>query len=602
MAQMKVSDYVVQKLVDAGIHDVFMLTGGGAMHLNDSFGRHSQMRYWCCHHEQSCAIAAESYYRLTNRLAAVNVTTGPGGTNAITGVYGAWVDSLGMIVISGQVKWETTVRSTGLLLRQLGDQEVDIVRLVAPITKYAVMVTDPKTIRYHIERALYLATQGRPGPVWVDIPVDVQGAQVDPDKLSGYDPSEDEIIFESDLDSSCEEIVRRIKVAERPVILAGSGVRLSGAHGDFLDLLDKLMVPVTTAWNAHDLVPNDNPWFVGRPNTVGDRAGNFAVQNSDFLLVLGCRLNIRQISYNWKTFARNAFKAIVDIDATELKKPTVRPDLPVHADVRDVVGRLLAKKYEPEPRHAGWLRWCKERQARYPVVLPEYWKDTDGVNHYCFMKELFDQLKENDIVVTADGTACVASFQAAVLRKGQRLYHNSGCAPMGYDLPAAIGACIGNDRGKVVCIAGDGSVQLNLQELQTIVGCRLPVKIFVLNNNGYLSIKQTQQNFFSGRFVGCDPASGVTMPDFGKLAHAYGIPYRSCRAHDEMQKAISETLSGDGPQICEVVLNLRQGFAPKLASRQLPDGRIISPALEDMYPFLSREELAENMVIPLWEQ
>lgn len=596
--KVKVSDYVVQRLVESGITDVFMLTGGGAMHLNDSFGKHLGMCKTFFHHEQSCAIAAESYYRLTNRLPVINVTTGPGGTNAITGVYGAWVDSIGMIVVSGQVKWETVVRSTGLPLRQLGDQEVDIVRLVESITKYAVMITDPQVVPYHLERALHLAVAGRPGPVWLDIPMNVQGAYINLDTVSGYDPMEDNVVYETKLDEVCDEILHRLERAERPVILAGSGVWLSGRHQQFIQLIEKLKVPVTTAWNSNDLVSNDNPYYAGRPGTVGDRPGNFTVQNADFLLVLGCRLNIRMIGYNWDAFARDAFKVMIDIDANELKKPTVSPDLPVHADLRDVLPKLLAMNYMPSRHHSKWLEWCQERRQRYPVVQPEYWQSS-AVNNYCFVQALFGELGENDIVITANGAAAVVTFQAAIIKKGQRLYHNSGSAPMGYDLPAAIGACIASGGKRIICIAGDGSIQLNLQELQTIVGYELPIKLFILNNDGYLSIKQTQQNYFNGRFVGCNPGSGVTFPDFGRLAAAYDIPYHACRTHDEMCQAIRTTLAGDGPQICELFLDLDQGFAPKLASRQLADGRIVSPALEDMFPFLPRDELKQNMFIPL---
>lgn len=596
--KVKVSDYIAQKLADSGITDVFMLTGGGAMHLNDSFGKHQTMRKTFFHHEQSCAFAAESYYRLTNRLPVINVTTGPGGTNVITGVYGAWVDSIGMIVVSGQVKWETVVCSTNLPLRQLGDQEADVIRIVEPITKYAVMITDSQTVRYHLERALYLAVEGRPGPVWLDIPMNVQGAYINPESLEGYDPEEDRRVYETNLDEACDEILHRLGCAERPVILAGSGVWLSGKHQQFIQLVEKLKVPITTAWNSNDLVSDDNPYFVGRPGTVGDRPGNFAVQNADFLLVLGCRLNIRMISYNWDAFARGAFKVVVEIDANELKKPTVKPDLPVHADLRVVLSKLLVMEYTSPDHHYKWLEWCQKRRQHYPVTLPEYWQSS-AVNNYCFVQTLFDELIEDDIVVTANGAAAVVTFQAAHIKKGQRLYHNSGSAPMGYDLPAAIGACIASGHKRIICIAGDGSIQLNLQELQTIVGYGFPIKLFILNNNGYLSIKQTQQNYFNGRFVGCDPESGVSFPDFGKLAAAYDIPYHACRTHDEMRQIISATISGDGPQICELFLDLNQGIAPKLASRQLADGRIVSPALEDMFPFLPREELEQNMFIPL---
>jgi acetolactate synthase-1/2/3 large subunit len=595
----RVADYIAQTLALHGIRDVFLVTGGGAMHLNDAIGRCKDLRYFCCHHEQACAMAAESYYRLSGRMAAVNVTTGPGGTNAVTGVYGAYVDSLAMIVISGQVKWETTVRSTSLPLRQLGDQEIDITRLVSSVTKYAVMVTDPATIRYHLERALYLATSGRPGPVWIDVPMNVQGAGIDPEKLPGYDPDEDRLTdLTSDVPGTCRHVVSKLNQARRPVILAGSGIRIGGAHEQFIQLAGRWGVPVVTAWNAHDLIWDDHPHYVGRPGTIGDRAGNFAVQNADFLLVLGCRLNIRQISYTWRNFARHAYKVVVDIDAAELKKPTIAPDLPIHADVKEVLGGLLEIDHEPSQLHRQWLEWCRVRKDRYPVVLPAYWENKTTVNPYCFGQALFDALPEDEIVVTGDGTACVTTFQAARIRRGQRLYTNSGCASMGYDLPAAIGACVAAGGAKrVICLAGDGSIQMNLQELQTIAGGGLPVKLFVLNNQGYHSIRQTQQNFFPDNLVGCGPDSRLNFPSFEKLAWAYGIPYRRCQTHEHLREMIHQTLEGPGPQLCEVMLDLAQPFSPKLSSRTLPDGRMISSPLEDLAPFLSREELRENMLV-----
>lgn len=600
----RVADYIAQTLVKHGIRDVFLVTGGGAMHLNDAIGRCRELSYICCHHEQACAMAAESYYRSTNRLAAVNVTSGPGGTNAITGVYGAYVDSLGMIVISGQVKFETTVRSTTLPLRQLGDQELDIIPLVKPVTKYAEMVIDPQTIRYHLERALYLATAGRPGPVWLDIPLNVQGALIDPEKLKGYDPREDEPTQKpkTDVNVAAAKILDRLKTAKRPVIFAGSGIRLGKAHEDFIRLVDSWGIPVVTAWNAHDLIWNDHPCYAGRPGTIGDRAGNFVTQNSDFLLVLGSRLNIRQISYNWKGFAREAYKVIVDIDEAELKKPTLSPDLPVHADVKDVIGALLKQgPYQASSEQRSWLKWAVERKEKYSAVLPEYWENQDNVNPYCFGAALFKELEENDLVVTGDGSACVTTFQAADIKKGQRLYTNSGCASMGYDLPAAMGAWAANKR-RVICIAGDGSIQMNLQELQTIVSHRMPIKIFVLNNNGYHSIRQTQQNYFADSPMGYQPDNGVSFPSFEKLAHAYGIPYRSCRSNGELANRISSVLASEGPEICEIFLDLNQQFAPKLSSRKLADGRMVSSPLEDMYPFLPREEFRQNMIItPLKE-
>jgi acetolactate synthase I/II/III large subunit len=557
------------------------------MHLNDAFGRCPNLSYTCCHHEQALAMATESYYRLTNRLAAVNVTTGPGGTNAITGVYRAGTDSIGMLVVSGQVKWETVVRSTNLPLRQLGDQELDIVKVVESITKYAVMVTDPQTIRYHLEKAIHLARTGRPGLCWVDVPMNVQGAKIDPDSLVGYDRSEDAIQFATpDLEAISQKIIARLASAERPVIYAGSGIRLSRTHEEFLQLVDRWQIPVVNAWNAHDLIWNDHPYYIGRPGTIGDRAGNFAVQNADFLLVLGSRLNIRQVSYNWENFARTAYKIIVDIDEAELKKPTIKPDFPVHADLVDLLPHLLKQESALTEKHREWLDWCLVRKDKYPTVLPEYWLNEEAVNPYCFGEALFKELPEDEIVVTGDGTACVTTFQAAYIQKGQRLYTNSGCASMGYDLPAAIGACIGSGRKRIICIAGDGSIQMNLQELQTIAGYRLPIKIFVLNNQGYHSIRQTQKNFFPDNIVGCGLESGVTFPSFEKLAAAYEIPYQLCDRHPTLSDAIRATIEGDGPQICEIVIDLNQAFAPKLSSRRLEDGRMISSPLEDLSPFL----------------
>jgi len=598
--KVRVADYIASFLADHGVRDVFLVTGGGAMHLNDAFGREPGLRYFACHHEQACAIAAESYSRASGRLAAVNVTTGPGGTNAITGVWGAWVDSIPMIVVSGQVKFETVVRSTELPLRQLGDQEIDIVRVVSSMTKYAVMVTDASTIRYHLERALHLATHGRPGPVWLDIPMNIQGALVDPSTLSGYDPTEDRSAFETtDLDAVAADLLRRLRAAERPVLLVGTGVRASGTHEAFLRAVERLGIPVAVSFNALDALWAEHPNFVGRQGTIGDRAGNFAVQNADLLLVLGCRLNIRQISYGWQNFARHAFKVMVDVDAAELRKPTLSIDLPVHADLRAFFPALeRALDGGGAGDHASWLAWCQERARRYPVVLPEYWKVTGSVNPYCFMEVLFRELPEGEVVVSGDGTASVTSFQAARLKKGQRLYHNSGSAPMGFDLPAAIGAAVATGE-RVVCLAGDGSIQMNLQELQTLVTHRLPIKIFVLNNRGYHSIRQTQHNYFPDNIVGCGTESGLGFPDFGKLAWAYGIPFRRVASHDGLEAAVRETLDGEGPQMCEVFLDLEQVFAPKLSSRRLPDGRMISSPLEDLAPFLSREELRENMLVPL---
>ena len=495
------------------------------------------------------------------------------------------------------------MRSTGLPLRQLGDQEVDITRIVEPITKYAVMVSDPTTIRYHVEKAIHLARTDRPGPVWLDIPMNVQSANIDPETLRGFDPAAEPNasapVRGDRLRADCARILGMLASAERPVIYAGAGVRLAGVADDLVRLAERWEVPIVTGFNAHDIIASDHPLFVGRPGTIGDRAGNFAVQNADVLLVLGCRLNIRQISYAWEHFARHAYKIIVDVDALELQKPTVKPDLAVHADVADVVRLMCSAPEAPPNRRRPWIEWCQARRARYPVVLPEYWNGTNGVNPYCFGDALFDALGPHDIVVTGDGTACITTFQSAKIKRGQRLFSDSGSAPMGFDLPGAIGACVAAGGKRVVCVAGDGSIMLNLQELQTIRGYNLPIKVFVLNNDGYHSIRQTQRNFFPGNDVGSGPESGVTFPSFERIAYGFDLPFQKASGHDDLRSAIEATLATEGPALTEIVLDLTQPFAPKTSSKRLPDGRMVTAPLEDMAPFLPRDEFRENMLVPL---
>ncbi len=609
---MRVADLIAQLLANDGIEHVFMVTGGGAMHLNDALGREPRLTKVFTHHEQSCAMAAESYARLSGRPAVVNVTSGPGGINALNGVFGAFVDSIPMVIVSGQVKRETLISSYKVPLRQLGDQEVDIVAMASPICKSASLLDDPANTRFVIERALWLTRNGRPGPVWVDVPIDVQSANIDPKSLRPFEPRSDgpvaslpaevDLITGDALARELRRVVNHLASAKRPVILAGAGVRLSGAYEAFLRVVDKFGIPVVTGWNAHDVLWNDHPLFVGRPGSVGDRSGNFAVQNSDFLLVLGSRLNIRQVSYNWEAFARAAYTVMIDIDQAELSKPTLSIDLPIHADLAEAIAQLELQDYEPQTSHGEYLSWCRERMHRYPVVLPEYWETDKPVNPYCFVQALFEQLSEGDVVVTGDGTACVVTFQAADLKQSQRLYTNSGCASMGYELPAAIGAHYGSVKGRIICLAGDGSVMLNLQELQTIAGSGLPIKVMILNNNGYSSIRQTQQNYFPDNVVGCGPESGLTFPDFAKLGTAFGFEVRRCASHHELTESIRDMLKGEGPQLLEVMLDPEQPFSPKLASRQLEDGRMVSSPLEDLAPFLPRAELAESMLIPLLDE
>jgi acetolactate synthase-1/2/3 large subunit len=597
---MRVADYIARTLADRGVRHVFLVSGGGAMFLNNALGSELRLRYVCNHHEQASAMAAEGYARVSGQVGVVNVTTGPGSINALNGVFGAWTDSIPMLVLSGQVKRATCLASYNLPgLRQLGDQEVDIVRMMQGITKYAVLVTDPRTIRYHLERALYLATAGRPGPCWLDIPVDVQSSQIDPDELPAYDPAEDALYWdEAALRRRCREILVRLRYAERPVILAGTGVRLARALETFHAVAGRLGIPVTTAW-THDLIASDDPLFCGRQGTIGDRAGNLVVQNADVLLVLGSRLCLRQVSYNWEAFARHAYKIQVDVDAAELRKPTVKPDLGVHCDLGVFLAemhRQLVEMGQEPGRHAGWLRWCKERLQRYPPVLPRHRTWRGALNPYHFIDTLFARLADDDVVVCGNATACIVTFQVARLKGRQRLFSSSGSASMGYDLPAALGAAVARGGKRVICLAGEGSLQMNVQELQTLAHHRWPVKLFVLNNGGYLSIRNTQQNFF-GQQVGAGPDSGVSFPDAIKLAGAYGIP--ACKiAAPAFVPLVDDALAGDGPFLAEVLLDPEQTFEPRLSSRQLPDGRIVSAPLEDMYPFLDRDELRSNLFIP----
>lgn len=596
--KIKVSDLIANFLVENGIKDIFTITGGGAMHLNDALGHHDKLRCIYNNHEQACAIAAESYARLTGKIAAVCVTSGPGGTNALTGVMGGWLDSIPMLVISGQVKRETTIWSTELPLRQLGDQEFNIIDCVACMTKYAEMVTDANDILYHLEKALYMATHGRPGPVWLDVPLDIQAAIINTEDLKHYNSFEyDANLPKMPKKNTLEAVLEKIQNAKRPVILAGSAIRLSNSHTEFIELIEKLDIPVVTAWNAHDVLWDNHPLYCGRPGTLGLRGGNIIVQNCDLLIDFGCRLNVRQISYNYKSFAENAYKIMVDIDVAELYKPTLQIDMPIHANLHDVLCGLNELPYVSNKNQSDWLLWCKSIHEKYPAVQSHFLEKAYPLNPYVFIERMFDHLSNDDVVVTSNGSACVIGFQAAKIKKGQRLYTNSGCASMGYGLPAALGACVASNNKRIICLEGDGSIQMNLQELATVSYNRHNIKIIWLNNNGYHSIRQTQTNLFKGNLVGADLNSGVAIPEAEKIANAFDLPYIKIDSLSHIDNKLKKMLSIEGPVLCEVVLDINQNFEPKLSSKIHKDGSITSPTLDDMFPFLDREEYESNKYV-----
>lgn len=595
--KVKVSDYVADYIASIGVKDVFMISGGGNMHLVDSVGKHKKLRYVCNHHEQASAIAAEGYARVTKNIGVCLVTTGPGGTNAITGIAGGWLDSIPMLCISGQIPSNQMI--TGTKLRQLGVQEINIVDIVRPITKYAVVITEPKEVRYHLEKAVFLAKSGRPGPVWLDIPLDVQGALIDPGEQKGFDPESEGLVLklnDSELRILVGSVIEEIKKAKKPIMLVGHGIHLAHATNLFHMVARSLNIPVLTTMSAIDLLPYADPNFVGRPGIFGDRAGNFAVQNADLLISIGARMHLWNTGYNYKDFARNARKIVVDIDPAELEKKTIQHDVAIMADAKDFLSELQSQWKGVEKLDIGeWQKRCGEWKKKYPVTLPEYKAQRRYVNYYYFVDELSGALENNEILVTGDGTAFTATHQAFKTKKNQQIIFSVGCAAMGYDLPAVIGACFGNKKKRTVLITGDGSIMLNLQELQTVAHHKLPIKIFLINNGGYLAIRNTQNNYFNHRLVASDATSGVTFPSFKKIAGAFSLPYLAIHNNKGVVFGIAKTLKTPGPVICEIFMDPSQELNPRPKNIIHPDGTFTIPPLEDMYPFLDREEFKQNM-------
>jgi acetolactate synthase-1/2/3 large subunit len=577
-----VSTQIAEWLTTRGIEQVFGVTGGGAMFLNQAFGCHVGLRCLFMHHEQACAMAAEGYARISAKPAVVMVTTGPGAINALNGVYGAFTDSIPMLVIAGQIKRETCLDFHDLPgLRQLGDQEGPAVHMARHICKFAAVVREPADLEWMLPKALALATSGRPGPVWLDIPLDIQSAT---DALTFRDPQPERLPLPADISRPVGTLVDRLLGCNRPLILAGTGVRVAGVRDRLLSLIERLGIPMATAW-THDLIPSDHPLFAGRPGTIGTRPGNFALQAADLVLVLGSRLNIRQTSYNFESFAKNAWVCQVDVDPAELTKPTYQPDLGIGADLVDFLNELerqLAKVFVPD--FSPWSAWTKRIGERYSAVLEHKQIPGRPLNPYLVVDRIFGQLRGDDVVACGNASACILPFQVAQLQDGQRLFSNSGSASMGYDLPAAIGAASADRARRVICFAGDGSLQMNIQELQTLKTTQANVIVLVLNNAGYLSIWQTHENFF-GRVVGATPETGVELPNFVAVAQAYGLRAVTVASESDLP-TLDQALATDGPLVIDVKVDPRQGFEPRTKSRVGEDGKFVTPELDDMHPFL----------------
>lgn len=589
----KLSDYVFDFVAAQGVRHVFMLPGGGAMHLVDSLGRNRRLKYICNLHEQACAIAADAYSQYTNRLGVALVTTGPGGTNTLTGVAASWLDSIPVLFISGQVKRPDMIGRRKV--RQMGFQEIDIVSMVSPVTKYAVTVTKPEEIRYHLEKALYLSRTGRPGPVWIDVPLDVQASMVDVKSLRSFSPPQE--VRSSSVEEQVATAIEMINRSERPAMLAGNGIRLSGALKSFRRLINVLGIPVLATWKAIDFLEEAHPLYAGRPGAVGQRGANFVQQNADLLLIMGARLDLGQTAYNHANFARRARKVMVDVDPYEIKKMRTKVDLPVSVNASLFIDEMLRQKEAlVRKNRRGWIARCKGWQKKYPVVPAAYWREKGFVNDYVLIDVLSDELGPGDLLVPGSSGACSErTMQAFRLKKGVRIFNSEGLGPMGFGIPMAIGGCVATGGGRTVCIDGDGGFVMNIQELEVVRRLNLPIKFFVLNNKGYVSIQSTQKNYFNGNFVASTTESGLTLPDYKKLARSFGISAVSLRDHRNIRSKVRDILEMDGPVVCEVIVSPDQVTTPRVSSRQREDGSMESAPMEDLWPFLDREEFRANM-------
>jgi acetolactate synthase-1/2/3 large subunit len=589
----KLSDYVIHFLEDLGVRCVWTISGQHNMHLIDSLAKSRLIRYVCPKHEQFGAMAAEGYTRIAGHPGAMIVTTGPGGTNALTGMLGAWCDSIPCIFISGQANLQHY--TDGTTIRQLGVQQINIIELVKSVTKYAAFVGEASSIRYHLEQAYSRATSGRPGPVWLDIPLNIQQEEIDPDSLPRFSP---EPAPAADVAGSVAEVLKRLARAERPVFIAGSGIRLAGAQQEFLTIIERLQLPVVTSWGGADLIWDDHPLALGRFGFYGPRGGNFAVANADLLLSVGSRLDLKQVGNNGQTFARAAHKIVVDIDRWELEKGLIAIDLPIQADARRFLGELEFQSRSVSPRdRTAWLARCRDWKRRYPVIQPQDRAQTGSVHSCVFMEALGRELQGHETIVLDMGTSLISGMQALAIKRGQRVFSSTGLAAMGYGLPAAIGAWLADRTRPVICLTNDGCLQMAIQELQTVIHLKAPIKIFLFNNNGYLTIKMTQRGYMGGRFVASTPESGVTAPDFVKVAHAYGLATETIRNHDELGKKIHGVFETPGPVLCEITMAEDQPLLPRLVGHKTGEGRFVDDPIEKMWPYLPDEEFRANMII-----
>ncbi|MGA8729381.1 MAG: thiamine pyrophosphate-binding protein [Terracidiphilus sp.] len=606
---MKLSDFVVRFIAEQGVKHVFLVTGGGAMHLNQSLGAETGIEAICNSHEQASAICAESYSKVTNHLGVCMVTTGPGGTNAVTGVAGAWLDSTPTLFISGQVKRpDRMFDKDGRLLgmRQLGIQELDIVSIVKPITKYAVTVLDPADIRYHMEKAVYLAINGRPGPVWIDIPLDVQASPIDdPRTLRGFHPGElQEHQATSDLSQEVRRLIDKLNHAERPLLFAGNGIRLARATAEFEELRHLLRIPSVATWCAADMVPSDEPTFVGRPGSVAARGANFALQNCDLLLAVGARLDFSITGYAPQNLARAAHKAVVDIDPAELAKLSPHLQQPICADAKAFLQELLGQKDSIHLRdNPAWNKRCAGWKTRYPVVTDEHRNPDSKVSIFHLAEIIGSESDPSDLLVSGSSGSGIEIFLLACpTRNGQRIYHTAGLGAMGYGLPMALAVCIGGGRKRTILVDGDGGFQFNIQELETASRLKLPVKFFILNNDGYASIRASQKSFFGKPSIGCDSHTGLTVPDITKVAAAYSIPSLVIPNQKNLREDVKRVLDIAGPVVVDVHVIPDEMRAPRLQSHQKPDGSFVSKPLEDLWPFLDRDEFKANMIVPILDE